>query len=78
MHAALMLALKTQVFFTTLPAGATASLRLAGRIIGRTFEAAPRYDVLGEDGRIWRNLREADLEIAILVSMTGAETRTAA
>ncbi len=73
-----MLALKTQVFFVTLPAGAASRVRLAGRIIGRTWEASPRYDVLADDGRIWRNLHEADLEIAMLVPMTGTETRTAA
>lgn len=66
-----MLRLESAVIAVVMPEGARAAVRLRGKVVGRTHEADPRYDVLAEDGRVYRNLRGGDLE---RVAPAGATT----
>lgn len=51
-----MIALGVPVFAVVVPDGAVEAQRIHGRIIGRTWEQSPRYDVRGDDGITYRGL----------------------
>ena len=59
-----MFALGLPVVITVVPDGAREAARIKGRVIGRTFEEQPRYDVRGDDGTLHRGLHAAAIERA--------------
>jgi hypothetical protein len=57
-----MFALKAPVFALVVPEGANEAVRVHGRVMGRTWEQAPRYDVLADNGTVFRGLRASMIE----------------
>jgi hypothetical protein len=62
METPVMFALKTPVFAVVVPDGAQEAVRVHGRVIGRTWEQTPRYDVMSDNGKMFRNLRASVIE----------------
>ncbi len=57
-----MFALKTPVFAVVLPDGAHEAVRVHGRIMGRTWEQSPHYDIVADNGMMFRNLSASLVE----------------
>ena len=57
-----MFALKTPVFAVVVPDGAQEAVRVHGRVIGRTWEQTPRYDIRADNGVTYRSLRASVIE----------------
>ena len=73
-----MIALRVPVFAVVVPEGGVEARRVHGRVVGRTWEQSPRYDVLSDDGITYRNLCASVIELPPAANAAMAEMPHAA